>query len=246
MTVYAYSEVKIEKLINRSKRIGFRYALTSFVVLIVATAVLYFFRELLRVSLLWTLPFLAVFFLFPLVRIAWNWRRWPQKQRDALKKVAVELSGDVVRVADAGGRDVRLDKSEIVRAEDASWSTGLCLRTANRYQWYLIPRTLDDFDAIKRDLTGINIPVIETRIPPNWEEFIGACLYCGTLLCTLIARKPDILALNLLVASLVSGGAVYVVRANPQSAGQRTKLTLGALLPTIAAAGAFWMSVHTR
>jgi hypothetical protein len=246
VTVHAYSEVKIEKLINQSKRIAFRYALTSFVVLFVATIVFYFYPKLFRASHLWAVPLLAVLFLFPLVRIAWNWRRWPQKQRDALEKIAVEVSGDVVRVTNAVGRDVRLDKSEIVRAEDASWSTGLYLRTANRYRWFFIPRALDDFEAIKRDLTVMNIPVIKTRIPPNWEEFVGACLFSGTLLCTLIAHKPGILALNLFVAAVVSGGAVYVVRANPDSVGQRPKLILGAFIPVVAAAGALWISIHTR
>jgi len=149
-----------------------------------------------------------------------------------------------VRLVDTLGRDIRLNASEITRAEDRLWTNGLWLRTRNRYRQYLLPRTLDGFAVMKQEVVQMGIPVVERRFPPNWEEFVGVAAYGGTMLCVLFTRNPKILALNVLLAALVSACAIYVIRANPDARLRGLRLMLAAGLPTIYAAGALWFSVH--
>jgi hypothetical protein len=246
MAAHTISEHQIDRLISRSKRV--RLWIAGFSLLTIAVAVAVFSRrpDLFRAAHSWVIALIAVFCVQPLVRIGWNWNRWPQKERNAYGKVRVEISSDTVRVLDGWGREILLNASEITRAEDRSWTHGLCLRTRNRYRWFLIPRTLDGFASIKRDLAQMGIPVVELRFPPNWEEFVGVAAFCGTTLCVLFTRNPKILTVNLLLAALVSASAIRVIRANPHPALRWPRMMLGALLPLIAAAAALWYSVHRR
>jgi hypothetical protein len=244
MTAYTIGEGQVERLVSQSKQTRFWVAIASSLILAVAVAVLFRYPEFMRASHRWAIPLLAVLCLPPLVRILWTWNRWPQTERNRYQKVRVEISGDTIRLSNASRGDILLNASEILRAEDRPISQGIYLRTKNRYRWFLVPRTLDDFASLKRDLVQMGIPMVQRRFLPNWEEFVGAAAFCGTMLCVLLTRNPKILTVNLLAAALVSAGGIYVVRANPDSVAHSRKLAVGVLLPVLIAAAALWFSVR--
>jgi hypothetical protein len=244
MAAYTISEGQVERLISDAKRGRLRVAIVASVALVAVSAFFYRRPDLLRASHSWVFGVIGVICVQPVVSIGWNWSRWPRRQQEAYSKVQVEISSHTIRIVDAMGRDIRLNASEITRAEDRSWTNGLWLRTRNRYRQYLLPRMLDGFAAMKQELVQMGIPVVELRFPPNWEEFVGVAAYCGTMLCVLFTRNSKILAANVLLAALVSACAFYVIRANPDTPLRGPRLVLAAGLPTICAAGALWFSVH--
>ena len=111
----------------------------------------------------------------------------------------------------AVGYKRQLSISEVVRAEEPFLSAGLHLNTANRYRWILIPRDLDGYEAIKRELSVAGIAVAKTFIPTNWEEFFGVLLFIGTMFCAASAHNIRVLTANLLVSLLLSFGGLFVI-----------------------------------
>jgi len=74
-------------------------------------------------------------------------------------------------------RNTQLSINEVVRVEEPYLDTGLYLRTSNRYRWILIPRKLDGYEAIKRDLAVAGAGMMKKVIPSNWEEFLFVLLF---------------------------------------------------------------------
>src|SRR4029077_603879 len=152
----------------------------------------------------WVMALLTSLFLFPLVKTIWRWRKWPDLMRNSLREARVEVAPGTVGVSGPFGYKRQLSISEIARAEEPYLSTGLYLRTSNRYRWILIPRKLDGYEAIKRELAVAGAAVVKRLIPTNWEEFVFVLLFIGTILCATTVHDARILLANLGIAIVVS------------------------------------------
>lgn len=131
---------------------------------------------------------------------------------------------------------------DILRADEPTWGTGIYLRTANRYRWLLIRKTLDGYAEAKNEIEALGIPVVRTAIPPNWEEFCGVLAFCASLFCDILSSSRPLLSANLVIAVLLGIGGWYVVNANPDNQKTRTKARIGVWIPAICAAVALYLA----
>jgi hypothetical protein len=102
----------------------------------------------------------------------------------------------------------------------------------------LIPRKLDGYDAIKRELAVAGAAVVKRIIPTNGEEFVFVLLFVGTILCATIAHDTRILLANLVIAVVVSVSGFLIVNANPEN-NQIRRARIGVFIPVVFAALGF-------
>ena len=176
--------------------------------------------------------------MFPLVKTIRGWRKWPDLMRNSLRETRVEIASGAVGVTGPFGYKRQLSISEIVRAEEPYLGTGLYLRTSNRYRWILIPRKLDGYDAIKRELAVAGAPLVKRFIPTNGEEFVFVLLFIGTMLCATMVHDTRILLANLVIAVVVSVSGFLIVNANPDNH-QIRRARIGVFIPVVFAALGF-------
>jgi len=240
MTVYVYSEQQIERMVGQSRQLGIRVCVAAVVILVMALLLALYrptlpiFHEPYRA---WGIALLTSLFLFPLKTI-WRWRKWPDRMRNSLRETRVEVASGTVGVSGPFGYKTQLNISEIVRAEEPSWGTGLYLRTSNRYRWILIPRKLDGYDAIKRELAVAGAAVVKRFIPTNGEEFVFVLLFVGTILCAATVHDTRILLANLVIAVVLSVSGFLIVNANPDNH-QIRRARIGVFIPVVFAALGF-------
>jgi hypothetical protein len=241
MAVYTYSEQQIERMVGKSRRLRIRFCVAAIVTLLMAVLLgfdrptLPIFHEPVRA---WVIALLTSLFLFPLVKTIWRWRRWPDLMRSSLRETRVEVASGTVGVSGPFGYKRQLSISEIVRAEEPYLGTGLYLRTSNRYRWTLIPRKLDGYEAIKRELAAAGDGVVKRFIPTNWEEFVLVLLFIGTILCATMAHDTRILFANLVIAVIVSVSGFLIIGANPDNH-QIRRARVGVFIPVVFAALGF-------
>jgi hypothetical protein len=240
MAVYVYSEQQIERMVGKSRRLRIRLCVAAIVILVI-TVLLAFYRPTLPIFhepfRAWGLALLTSLLLFPL-KTAWRWRKWPDLMKSSLRETRVEVASGTVGVSGPFGYKRQLSISEIVRAEEPYLGTGLYLRTSNRYRWILIPRKLDGYDAIKRELAVAGAAVVKRIIPTNGEEFVFVLLFVGTILCATIAHDTRILLANLVIAVVVSVSGFLIVNANPEN-NQIRRARIGVFIPVVFAALGF-------
>ena len=170
-------------MVGQSRRLRIRFCVAAVVILVMALLLALYrptlpiFHEPYRA---WGIALLTSLFLFPLKAI-WHWRLWPDLMRNSLRETRVEVASGTVGVSGPFGYKRQLKIGEIVRAEEPSLGTGLYLRTSNRYRWILIPRKLDGYDAIKRELAVAGAAVVKRFIPTNGEEFVFVLLFVGPM-----------------------------------------------------------------
>lgn len=240
MAVYVYSEEHIERMIAKSRRLRVRFCVAAIVILVMAVLLAFYrptlpiFREPFRA---WGIALLTSL-LLPLVKTIWRWREWPDVMRNSLRETRVEVDSGTVSVSGPAGYKRQLSISEIVRAEEAYLGTGLYLRTSNRYRWILIPRKMDGYEAIKRELPMAGAAVVRRFIPTNAEEFIFVLMFIGTILCATIVHDTRILLANLLIAVVLSVSGFLIVNANPDNR-QVGRARVGVFLPVVFAALGF-------
>lgn len=241
MAVYVYSEPQIEKMVGNSRRLLIRFCVAAIVMLVMAVLLAFsrptlpIFHEPVRA---WVMALLTSLFLFPLVKTIWRWREWPDQMRNSLRETRVEVASGTVGVSGPFGYKRQLSISEIVRAEEPYLGTGLYLRTSNRYRWILIPRKLDGYDAIKRELAVAGAAVVKRFIPTNGEEFVFVLLFVGTILCATMVHDTRILLANLVIAVVVSVSGFLIVNANPDNH-QIRRARIGVFIPVVFAALGF-------
>jgi len=241
MAVYVYSEQQIEKMVGKSRRLRIRFCVAAIVILVIAVLLAFYrptlpiFHEPVRA---WVMALLTSLFLFPLVKIIWHWRTWPDLMRNSLRDTRVEVASGAVGMSGPFGYKRQLSISEIVRAEEPNFGTGLYLRTSNRYRWILIPRNLDGYEAIKRELAVAGAAVVKRFIPTNWEEFVFVLLFIGTILCATMVHDTRILLANLVIAVIVSVSGFLIVSANPDN-DQIRRARIGVFIPVVFAALGF-------
>ena len=241
MAVYVYSEQQIETMVGESRRLRIRFCLAAIVILVMAVLLAFYrptlpiFHEPVRA---WVMALLTSLFLFPLVKTIWRWRGWQDQMRTLLREARVEVAPGTVGVCGPFGYKRQLSISEIVRAEEPNFGTGLYLRTLNRYRGILIPRKLDGYEAIKRELAVAGAPIVKRFIPTNWEEFIFVLLFIGTILCATMVHDTRILLANLVIAVIVSVSGFLIISANPDNH-QIRRARIGAFIPVVFAALGF-------
>jgi hypothetical protein len=241
MVAYIYSEQQIDAMVGKSRRLRIRFCVAALVILVVA-ALLTFYRPTLPIfhepARAWVIALLTSFFLFPLVKTIRGWRKWPNLMRNSLRETRVEVASGTVGVTGPFGYKRQLSISEIVRAEEPYLGTGLYLRTSNRYRWILIPRKLDGYEAIKRELAVAGAPLVKRFIPTNGEEFVFVLLFIGTILCATMVHDTRILLANLVIAVVVSVSGFLIVNANPDNH-QIRRARIGVFIPVVFAALGF-------
>ena len=241
MAVYVYSEQQIDRMVGKARRLRIRFCVAAIVILVMA-ALLAFYRPTLPIFhepvRAWVTALLTSLVLFPLVKTIWRWRRWPDLMRSSLRETRVEVASGTVGVSGPLGYKRQLSFSEIVRAEEPYLGTGLYLRTSNRYRWILVPRKLDGYEAIKRELAVVGAGVVKRLIPTNWEEFVFVLLFIGTILCAAIVHDRRILLANLVIAVIVSVAGFLIVGANPDNH-QIRRARIGVFIPVVFAALGF-------
>lgn len=249
MAVYVYSEQQIEQMVSNARRVRIRFCVAAFVILAIA-CLLAFYRPNLPIfhdpMRAWLMALLSSLFLIPLLRIVWRWRTWPEPMRNSLRETRVEVTSSTVGVSGPFGYKRQLSTSEVVRAEEPYLGTGLYLRTSNRYRWILIPRKLDGYEAIKREIAVAGGAVVKTSIPSNWEEYLGVLLFIGTTICAASASDIRVLTVNLVVSLLLSFGGLFVINSNPDTLAQpRMRLArFGVFLPVVFAALGLWFALR--
>jgi hypothetical protein len=241
MAVYIYSEQQIERMVSKSRRLRIRFCVAAIVILVTAVLLAFsrptlpIFHEPVRA---WVMALLTSLFLFPLVKTIWSWRTWPDRLRNSLMETRVEVASGTVVVCGPFGYKRQLSISEIVRAEEPYLGTGLYLRTSNRYRWILIPRKLDGYEGIKRELAVAGAAAVKRLIPTNWEEFFFVLLFIGTILCASMVHDTRILLANLVIAVVVSVPGFLIVGANPDNH-QIRRAKIGVFIPVVFAALGF-------
>jgi protein-S-isoprenylcysteine O-methyltransferase Ste14 len=110
----------------------------------------------------------------------------------------------------------------------------------------VIPRKIDGYEAIKRELGAMGVSAVKTTIPPNWEEFVGMLLFFGTGICALTVHNIPLLIVNLLLSALLSFGWFFVINANPDvlKLPRMRWARFGAFLPVVFAAAGLWFALH--
>jgi hypothetical protein len=242
MAVYGYSEQQIEKMVGDAKRRRIRLRVSAIFILVLS-ALVYFYRPSFK-----TLPegvWGALLGLLITSFLPRN-RGWIERLRQSLGQSGVQVSPSAVIWSGAKGHKRQVSIAEIVRAEEPSFGTGLCLRTSNRYRWFLIPRKLEGYAAIKGELLSSGVTVVKTAIPPNWEEFAGVLLFIGTMVCAVYVHDVRVLKVNLLAALLLSLGMLFVISSNPEALAlpRMRWARFGAFLPVVFAAGGLWFALH--
>jgi hypothetical protein len=237
MAVHTYNEAYIERTIARARRARLWFCVTAAAVILAALFVSFYppspaFEKHIPVwlsSMYWALV------VTPLMHILWKWKSWADKLGSSLRAQTIDISPSGISATYAYGIKRQLNRSEILRAEEPSLGAGLYLRSPNRYRWLVIPRKLEDYDAIKGELINMGIPIVQTSIPPNWEEYVFMLLFISTLLCVLFVHNVRVLTANLAVAALVTAAGLYVMNADPtlRANPKMRKARLGALIPVV-------------
>ena len=237
MAVYVYAEEQIERMVAKSRRLRIRLCVAVILILVMAVLLAFYrptlpiFHEPFRA---WGIALLTAL-LLPLVKTIWGWRKWPDLVRNSLRDTRVEISSGIVAASGPLGYKRQLSISEIIRAEEPYLGTGLYLRTSNRYRWLRIPRKLDGYEAIKRELSVAGGAVVRRVIPTNAEEFVLVLLFIGTILCAAMVRDTRILLANLIIAVAVSVAGFLIVNANPDNH-QIRRARIGVFIPVVFAA----------
>jgi hypothetical protein len=240
MAVYGFSEQHTESTLRRTQRLRLRFCLVSAAMLVVALWVLFSRPQWIYGPVgharEWVFPVLSSVFAPLLFRNLRNWKSGPKELEASLSAQRVEISPERVSLSYLHASRP-LERSEIQRAEEVPWTPVLYLRTSNRYRWIPIPKKLDGYENIKRELRGMGIPFARTSFPPNWEEFLGVLACSGTILCAMISRDAPVLTVNLVIAFLVSIGGLYVVNSNPDNFPDMRWKRFAVLFPLVAAVG---------
>lgn len=241
MTVYVYSEQQIERMVSKSRRLRIRFCVAAVVILVMAVLLAFYrptlpiFHEPVRT---WVIALLTSLFLFPLVGTIWRWRSWQDPMRNSLRETRVEVASGTVGVSGPSGYKRQLRISEIARAEEPYLGTGLYLRTSNRYRWILIPRKLDGYESIRRELSVAGAAIVIRLVPTNGEEFVLVLLFIATILCATMVHDTRILLANLVIAVIVSLSGFLIVNANPDNH-QIRRARIGVFVPVVFAALGF-------
>jgi hypothetical protein len=245
MAVYTYSSEQIERMLDRNNRFRVTFTIVAVAMLIVVfliTPTKWDRHPALRE---WLPPVAIAILAVPLFNILRRWKSGPAKLEKNLRNIKIEISSAGVRLSSSIAPTRDLDRTEITRAEEPPWGGGLYLRTRNRYSWMVVPRTIDNYEPLKTELSNIGIPIERTATPPNWEEFIWVLLFIGTIVCSTVVHDVRFLTVNLAVSVLLAPSGLFIINSNPNIASrQRWMARFGIALPVLFSAIGLWQAVR--
>lgn len=238
MPTYAYSEGSIHKAVCRFMRIRLWLCGAS-----VAPLAVYLTAMFVRTDAWVTLAYLSspwaeALFIVPfvlLVQAGSGWKREPIRLQKHMHAYKVTLSPDCVSVENGVYPHLQLEREEIRCAEEPSFGGGLYLRTKSRYKWLLIPLKLDGYSDLKEALGSSGVPIVRTIIPPNWEEFVLALVYCGSIVCDVAAHDRTILALNCVIVILAAILCVLILNSSSFKVRRRSWARVAVFIPAVLA-----------
>ncbi len=245
MAVYIYTQETIEQITRARQRQRRRFCAVVSIILIAAVVVAGTRPEWIfganQHARLWVLTALFVFFAGPLGDNLLRGKRRHAKLRQTLSETHVETSDAGIRYS--APQYVRsMSWQEVVRAEEVPW--GVYLRTRNRYRWLMISNKVGGFDSLTREITGMNIPIVQTASAPNWEEFAGMLVFTATILCAIFAQSVAWLAVNLALALIISVAGFLIISANPDNLPKMRWARLGIFLPVAMTATMLWTKLR--
>jgi hypothetical protein len=88
----------------------------------------------------------------------------------------------------------------------------------------------------------MGIPFEQAEVAPNWEEFVGALVFAGTMICAIFAHSTRVLEVNLALTVAVAVAGFVVVSANPENLPKMRWARLGVFLPVVMTASMLWSS----
>ena len=245
MAVYTYSECEIASIIRASKRIRLAYCAVAVKMLSAAVVVAFTRPEWIfgaqQRARFWVIAALFVFFAGPLADTAWNWKRRRRSMEDSLRRTIIEVTEKKITLSN-GLAVKQLSSDEIQVAEEVPW--GLYLRSEHRYRWILIPARIENFNAFRRELSAMQIPIQKAMAPPNWEEFLGVIVFTATMVCAIFSRSAGVLIANLAVSLLVAIAGFLIVSANPDNLPKMRWARFSIFLPVAMSASMLWIALQ--
>lgn len=125
--------------------------------------------------------------------------------------------------------------NDVTQVEEPPNGRGMYIRTRRRFSWYLIPRKTDRYEEVKGELAAMGIPIVQTPAPWNWG-ILFVVLFCGSLLCNILAQDRRILAVNFAFALILGGAGAILTKLWTGDRRLRRRSMLGYFLPAAAAA----------
>jgi len=193
MATHVYSEQQIDRMIGRTERLGVWLCVVGATILLAGGFLAYlrpgFFAHH-RFARGWMIA-IVIAIVGELLRVLFRRKSGSkaksEKLRAYLKDWSLDISSAGVCFTYFGHRKRQFTRDEIMRAEEPSLGRVLFLRTSKRYRYARIPRDLDDYEAIMREIVLMGIPIERIMFIPNWEELLLALLFFGALICALAA-----------------------------------------------------------
>jgi hypothetical protein len=155
------------------------------------------------------------------------------------QKIVATLSINSIEIEPGGVRlhwktwSKFIARDEIVRVEEPPEGRGMYIRTAHRFQWYLIPRYADHYQEIKGEMAAMGIPIVaNTAAPANWGVLFSL-LFCASLVCDVLTRDRGILIANLALALILAGTGAALMRRFIEDPPFRRTAVLGSFIPAI-------------
>ena len=245
MAVYRYSEERVESIIRATKGLRLRYCAVAAGILGAACVVAVTRPEWIfgphQQARMWVLLALGIFVAGPLADTVWCWKSRPEKLAKSLRATRVVVGEEEVSITAADSM-THLQRSEIAGAQETCW--GIYLRSANRHQWILVSSQMDEFHEFRNELQRMNIPIVASAIPPNWEELAGAVAFIGTMLCAVFARSAAVLTADLVISVTVAVIGFAVVSANPENLAKMRWARFGIFLPVAMTGSMLWTALQ--
>jgi len=242
MAVYSYSEDTISRMIQRGKRARFWMRVVSAVWLaldlfaVIALA-LWFHGDPLK-NEYWS----SALFVLPFVMFMQSGNAGSAASKgvaEFLRTYSVGVSAYSVRIQSSLRPQRQFLREEILRAEESAWGPGLYLRTTNRYRCLVIPRNINGYSELRKELIAAGIPFTKRAIPGNWEDlaqalaFLGSLLFSGLIICDAVSRSPWVITVNFTAALLV-GLVGFLTISGTQEGSPRMRLVkLASFLPLL-------------
>jgi len=246
MSAYGYSEARIEELIERG--IGrIRKTVIVCLVLVVGSilALCFHVGNFGLSGRIGLDPFFILFVIGPgIFQFYWNRRKFCETLRRSFSQFSVVVCDGEVRVSQLWGNTRQLQREQIVRLEEPKMGGGLYLRSANRYRWLLIPRSLDEYDQIKSELTSRGIPLVKTVIAASAEGGVICLGLCATLILAWVSQSMPWLTADLTLSLLMAVAGICLAWANPDDRESIWKAAVPSLIPALLITSKIWLVLN--
>jgi len=160
-----------------------------------------------------------------------GWRSTWDKIASASRVNSITLDGDGLSINYAAHSRL-ITRDEISQVEEPPKGRGLYVRTNRKALWFVIPRRIDRYEAIKEEMVAMmGAPIRQTTtVPWNWG-ILFVCLFCASLLCNLLTQDRRVITVNFVVAIILGCTGAIVTTAWTQDRRVRLQSLFGSFLP---------------